>query len=137
MERNFLKRKVFRLNRPVAAKTGFPPFASRSLPFRQLRGSNPGCKPGRARKRTRKKDGFCGSKSRSMRSMQARPCAEAHTKTVSKLSEFSKKIAKKRTKVLKKLHLFRKLSKICLSKNEKPKICGFYSLFFSKNSFSD
>ena len=85
MERNFLKRKVFRLNRPVAAKTGFPPFASRSLPFRQLRGSNPGCKPGRARKRTRKKDGFCASKSRSMRSMQAsglqaRPCAEAHTK---------------------------------------------------------
>ena len=48
-----------------------------------------------------------------------------------------KRIAKKRTKMLKKMSLFRNLSKICPEKNAKPKICGFYSLFFAKNSFSD
>ena len=35
-------------------QTGFPPFARRSLPFRQLRGSRPGYIPRRAQMRTPK-----------------------------------------------------------------------------------
>ena len=66
MERNFLKRKVFRLNRPVAAKTGFPPFARRSLPP-ATPGFQSGLQARSCAEAHTKKNGFCASKSRSMR----------------------------------------------------------------------
>ena len=136
MERIFRRKNNIQSKSTVAAKTGFPPFARRSLPSGNsgvpIRAASPVVRESaHENKRFLRKQKPQHAKHAGIRAASPAVRGSAQ-KTVSKLPEFSKKIAKKRTKVLEKLHLFRKLSKICLSKNEKPKICGFYSLFFFK-----
>ena len=142
MERIFLKKKSFpAIIVQLPQKNGFPPFARRSLPSGNsgvpIRAASPAVRfSAHENKRVLRKQ----------KPQHASACkhpgykpvrAQKRTQNCVKNTRISKRIAKKRTKMLKKMSLFRNLSKICPEKNAKPKICGFYSLFFAKNSFSD
>ncbi len=142
MERIFRRKNNIQSKSTVAAKTGFPPFARRSLPsgnsgvpiraaspvvrgsahekktgFAQAKAAaceackHPGCKPGRARKRTRK--------------------------LYQNYPNFQKKLQKSGQKCSKNCICSENCPKSACQKMKNRKFAVFTVYFFSKNSFSD